>query len=115
IADLARGYIVTNSHVVAGADEISVKLANERVYDGQIVGRDENTDIAIIKVKNEKFDRRGLGQLSFAERPGEVRVGDLVIALGAPFGLEASLSFGVISALGRGTLGITKLGNFIQT
>jgi serine protease Do len=112
--DLDKGYIITNNHVVQGADEIQLKLANGQSYEGKIVGRDANTDIAVVQVKDNKFNRSGLGALPIGDSE-KVEVGDFVVALGAPFGLEASLSFGVVSAMGRGNLDITKLGNFIQT
>ncbi len=112
--DLDKGYIVTNNHVIEGADEINLKLANGKTYDGKVIGRDKNTDIAIVQIIDKKFERKDLTALSFGNSEG-LKVGDFVVALGAPFGLEASISFGVVSALGRGNLGITKLGNFIQT
>lgn len=112
--DLKQGYILTNNHVVSEADEIEVKLANGETYEAKIVGRDPNTDVAVVKVKKDDFNRNGLAQLALANSD-RVAVGDFVIALGAPFGLEASLSFGIVSAIGRGNLDITRLGNFIQT
>jgi serine protease Do len=112
--DVERGYVLTNNHVVQGADEIQLKLPNGETYEGKIVGRDLNTDVAVVQVKNDKFNRTGLAQLYLGDSD-VVSVGDFVVALGAPYGLEASLSFGVVSALGRGNLDITKLGNFIQT
>ncbi len=114
IVDLDKGYIMTNNHVIDDADEISLKLANGKIYDGKVLGRDKNTDVAVVKIKDDKFDKSGLMDLSFAA-DDKAKVGDFVIALGAPFGLEASISFGVVSALSRGSLGITKYGNFIQT
>ena len=112
--DINKGYIITNNHVVQGADEIQLKLANGETKVGKVVGRDPNTDVAVVKVKDEDFNRKGLEALSLASSD-ELEVGDFVVALGAPFGLEASLSFGVVSALGRGSLDIAKIGNFIQT
>ena len=112
--DLKRGYILTNNHVVADADEISLKLANDEVYDGNVVGRDSNTDVAVIEIKDKNFNRRGLQALVLGDS-SKLVVGDLAFALGAPFGLEASLSFGIVSAVGRGNLNITRMGNFIQT
>jgi len=112
--DLNKGYILTNNHVVEDADEISIKLANGGSYSAKVVGRDKNTDVAVVKIQDEKFDRNNLGQLILSEGK-ELDVGELVVALGAPFGLESSISFGVISATGRGNLQITQLGNFIQT
>ena len=114
IVDLKRGYILTNNHVVADADEIILKLANNDSYDGRVVGRDSNSDVAVIEVKNKKFKRRGLMALTLGDS-SRVSVGDLAFALGAPFGLEASLSLGIISAVGRGSLGLSGIGNFIQT
>lgn len=112
--DLKRGYILTNNHVIAEADEISLKMVNGEVYDGRVVGRDKNTDIAVVEVKDKNFRRKGLTDLVLDDS-SKVVVGDLAFALGAPFGLEASLSFGIISAVGRGNLHITGMGNFIQT
>lgn len=112
--DLQKGYILTNNHVVQGADEIQLKLANGESYEGKIVGRDQNTDLAVVQVKKEDFNRKGLADLNLGNSDA-LEVGDFVVALGAPFGLEASLSFGVVSAIGRGNLDIAKVGNFIQT
>ncbi|MBM4253814.1 MAG: Do family serine endopeptidase [Deltaproteobacteria bacterium] len=112
--DVAKGYIITNNHVVQGADEIQLKLANNETYTGKVVGRDPNTDIAVVQIKKEDFNRTGLGALQLTNSD-DLSVGDFVVAVGAPFGLEASLSFGVVSALSRGSLGIANIGNFIQT
>lgn len=114
ILDLEKGYILTNNHVVAEADEISLKLANGHSYDGEIVGRDENTDIAVVKIKDEKFIRKGLLQLILGDS-AKLNAGAFVVALGAPFQLEASITFGIISAVGRGSLQITQYGDFVQT
>ena len=112
--DLKKGYILTNNHVIEGADEIQAKLANGQTYSAKVVGRDKNTDVAVVQIINQKFNRKGLVELGLTNSD-QVRVGDLCVALGAPFGLEASLSLGVVSALGRANLKITELGNFIQT
>jgi len=112
--DLKKGYIITNNHVVQGADELKLKLANGEIYEGKVVGRDPNTDVAVVRVKNDNFNRQGLDELTLGNS-GTLAEGDFVIALGAPFGLESSLSFGVISAVGRGNLDIAKIGNFLQT
>ncbi len=112
--DLDQGYVITNNHVVEGADEISLKLANGESYDAKVVGRDKNTDIAVVQIKMKKFNRKGLSSLVLADSDA-LKVGEFSLALGAPFGLESSISFGVISALGRGNLKLTQLGNFIQT
>jgi serine protease Do len=114
VIDLSKGYVLTNNHVVADADEISLKLANGQTYEAKVVGKDKNTDVAVVQIKDQNFSRKDLGELTLADSD-QVRVGDFVIALGAPFGLESSLSFGTVSALGRGSLSITELGDFIQT
>jgi serine protease Do len=114
LIDLDQGFIMTNNHVVRGAGDIDIKLANGQEYKGTVVGSDANTDIAVVKISNKSYDRTGLTALSFADSD-KLRVGSFVVAIGAPFGLEASTSFGVVSAIGRGNLGITPMGNFIQS
>jgi serine protease Do len=114
IIDLAKGYIITNNHVIDGADEISLKLANGETYTGKVLGGDKNTDVAMVQITDSNFKRDGLTQLSIGNSDA-VKVGEFVIALGAPFGLEFSQSFGAVSATSRGNLNITNLGNFIQT
>ena len=114
IIDLNQGYIMTNNHVVQDADEIQLKLPNGETHEGKIVGRDPNTDVAIVQIKDKNFDKAGLSQLVLGNSD-ETSVGDFAVAVGAPYGLEASVSFGIISALGRGSLQITAMGNFIQT
>ena len=114
IIDLNQGYIMTNNHVVQDADEIQLKFPNGDSHEAKIVGRDPNTDIAIVQVKEKSFNKSGLSQLVLGNSDG-VEVGDFAVAVGAPYGLEASVSFGIISAIGRGSLSITQMGNFIQT
>jgi serine protease Do len=114
IVDLDKGYIVTNNHVVEGADEIDLKLSNGETYEAKVLGSDPNTDVAVVQIKDAKFNRKNLIQLPFGSSEN-VKVGEFVIALGAPFGLEFSQSFGAVSATSRGNLNITNLGNFIQT
>lgn len=114
IIDLNQGYIMTNNHVVQDADEIQLKFPNGDSHEAKIVGRDPNTDIAIVQVKDKNFSRSGLSQLVLGNSDS-VEVGDFAVAVGAPYGLEASVSFGIISAIGRGSLSITQMGNFIQT
>ena len=104
---------MTNNHVIEGADEIELKLANGKSYPAKLVGRDANTDIAVLQIEDKNFARKGITELVLSK--DDPRVGEFAVALGAPFGLEASISFGVLSALGRNNLQITKLGNFIQT
>jgi len=102
------GYIVTNSHVVRGATDINVTLWDGRTFKGKIVGIDEATDIAILKI-----DATDLPYLKFGDS-NELRVGDWVIAIGNPFGLGHTVTVGVVSAKGR-SLGITRYEDFIQT
>lgn len=112
LIDVQAGYLMTNHHVVEGADSIQVKLANGDSTAGRVVGRDPNTDLAVVKL--EKFRKDGLAQLTFADSE-QIKVGELAIAVGAPYGLEASMSLGIVSAVGRGSLGLTELGDFLQT
>jgi serine protease Do len=114
IIDLNQGYVMTNNHVVQDADEIQLKFPNGDSHEAKIVGRDPNTDIAIVQIKDKSFSRKGLSQLVLGNSD-TVEVGDFAVAVGAPYGLEASVSFGIVSAIGRGSLSITQMGNFIQT
>lgn len=108
------GYILTNAHVVEDADEITVGLSNGEEYDGEVVGTDSRTDVAVVKI-----DATGLSSLSFGNSD-EARVGEIVLAIGSPLGqdLAHSVSMGIISAKGR-AIGIIEQGagyeNFIQT
>lgn len=113
--DLENGYIITNAHVVKGSEHILLTLANGAEYEGVVTGADENTDIAVLQVADKNFERDGLDWLEL-NASTEVQSGEFVIALGAPFGFKASVSFGIVSGLQRGNLGtLTALGNFIQT
>lgn len=111
--DVKKGYIITNNHVVANADKISIKLSDDITYDGEVVGKDSNTDVAVVKISDDNFDRSKIAQLPFFE--GVITPGELTMALGAPFNLEASVSLGIVSATKREQLQITTMGNFIQT
>jgi serine protease Do len=102
------GYIVTNSHVVRGATDINVTLWDGRTFKAKIVGIDDATDIAVLKI-----DATDLPYLKFGDS-NELRVGDWVIAIGNPFGLGHTVTVGVVSAKGR-SLGITRYEDFIQT
>ena len=95
IVDASKGLIITNAHVIDGADEITVTLEDKRQLEAEIVGTDKKTDIALIKVS-----ARGLKELKLA-RASDVKVGDYVIAVGNPFGLSHSVTSGIVSALGR--------------
>lgn len=105
----AKGVVVTNYHVVRGADEIHVGLADGRSYKAELVGSDAEVDIAVLKI-----EAQGLSALNIADSDA-VRVGDFVIAIGNPFGLGQTVTTGVVSALGRSGLGIEGYENFIQT
>lgn len=109
IVDAARGYILTNHHVVADADAIQISLIDGKVHDAEIVGSDAATDIAVIKVEATGLTEMPIGNSESA------RVGDFVIAIGNPFGLGHTVTSGIISALGR--TGISRDGyeDFIQT
>ena len=109
IVDAARGYIITNHHVVDKADEITVTLRDKRKIKAKLIGRDPDTDIAVIQIKAEN-----LTALSFADS-NKLRVGDFVVAIGNPFGLGQTVTSGIVSALGRSGLGIEGYEDFIQT
>jgi Do/DeqQ family serine protease len=106
----ADGYILTNDHVVKGAAEIKVKLSDQRIYDGKVVGSDPRTDVAVIKIEaQEKLPTVVLGDSD------TLQVGQWALAIGNPFGLDRTLTVGVISATGRANVGIEDYEDFIQT
>jgi serine protease DegS len=105
----AMGTIVTNQHVIAGADSIRVQLADGRIADATIVGQDPDTDLAILNLKIGKLPVMPLG------RSDTLRVGDIVLAIGNPYGLSQTVTQGIVSATGRGQLGLATFENFIQT
>src|ERR671916_1732193 len=104
-----QGYILTNSHVVEAADEIEVALADTRRAKARVVGTDPETDLAVLKV-----DLPTLPSILFGQSD-QARVGDVVLAIGNPFGVGQTVTLGIISALGRSELGINTFENFIQT
>ncbi len=104
-----EGYILTNNHVVEAADEIEVVLADGRKAAAKLVGTDPETDLAVIKINLEKLPVIVLGQAEQAQ------VGDVVLAIGNPFGVGQTVTMGIISALGRNNLHINHFENFIQT
>ncbi|MBD8216010.1 serine endoprotease DegQ [Erwinia persicina] len=110
IIDAAKGYVLTNNHVVSGADKISVQLSDGREFDAKLVGRDEQTDIALIQLK----DATHLTQVKIADSD-KLKVGDFAVAIGNPFGLGQTATSGIVSALGRSGLNLEGLENFIQT
>jgi len=104
-----EGYIVTNNHVVENADEIKVKLANGKEFEAKVVGRDSKTDLALIKIKGSS----DLQPLAMGNSD-DLKVGSWVVAVGSPFGLEQTVTAGIVSAKGR-TIGAGPYDNFIQT
>ncbi len=104
-----HGTIVTNSHVVAGADSVRVQLADGRIANATVVGQDPDTDLAVLRVSLGKLPAMPLG------RSDTLRVGDIVLAIGNPFGLSQTVTQGIVSATGRGQLGLATFENFIQT
>ena len=109
IVDAGRGYVLTNSHVVAAAQEIQVTLKDRRTYPARLIGSDPETDIALLKIDAPDLSAVALGDSDRLE------VGDVVIAIGNPFGLGQTVTSGIVSALGRGGLGIEGYEDFIQT
>jgi serine protease DegQ len=104
-----EGYILTNHHVIEAADEIELALADGRKAPARVVGTDPETDLAVLKV-----DLSGLPAITFG-RPDKLSVGDMVLAIGNPFGVGQTVTMGIVSALGRSHLGISTFENFIQT
>ncbi len=109
IIDAAEGHVVTNHHVIARAQEITVTLRDGRVLPATLIGADPEADIAVIQV-----DADDLGELPLADSDA-LRVGDFVVAIGNPFGLGQTVTSGIVSALGRSGLGIEGYEDFIQT
>lgn len=103
------GYILTNNHVVADADEINATLSDNRQFSAEIIGTDEPTDLAVLKIDAEDLVAAKLGESS------ELEVGDWVLAVGSPFGLEQTVTAGIVSATGRANVGIADYEDFIQT
>ena len=105
----ASGFIVTNNHVVEGATQITVTLSDRREFSAKVVGTDPKTDLAVIKI-----EAKDLPSMKWAEYE-KLQVGDLVLAVGSPFGLSSTVTLGIISALGRGNVGIADYEDFIQS
>ena len=109
VVDAAKGYILTNNHVVGGADDITVTLQGGRTYKATLVGTDPDTDVAVIRINAPDLQALPLADSS------KLRVGDFVVAVGEPFGLSETVTSGIVSALGRSGLGKSGYQNFIQT
>ncbi len=105
----ADGYILTNHHVVEAADEIQVALPDGKTLPAKVVGTDPETDVAVLKVQHTR-----LPAITFAKLDS-LRVGDVVLAIGNPFGVGQTVTMGIVSALGRSHLGINTFENYIQT
>ncbi|MBN1788342.1 MAG: DegQ family serine endoprotease [Sedimentisphaerales bacterium] len=103
------GFILTNNHVVADADKITVKLADEREFTAKLIGTDPETDVAVIKIDANDLPYAELGDSD------ELKVGQWVIAIGNPFGLSHTVTAGIVSAKGRNRIGLTQYEDFIQT
>ena len=109
IVDAAKGYVLTNNHVVGGADEISVTLQDGRTFKAKLIGTDPDTDVAVVQIPAKNLHALPLADSS------SLRVGDYVVAVGEPFGLGQTVTAGIVSALGRSGLGGSDYQNFIQT
>jgi len=109
VVDSDEGLIITNHHVVDGADTISVSLQDGRVLDATLIGSDQRTDIALLRIEAERLTALPLADVD------SLRVGDYVVAIGNPFGLGQTVTSGIISALGRAGLNDENYENFIQT
>ncbi len=109
IVDAGDGVVMTNYHVIKGADEVQVALVDGRSYKAKVLGSDPDLDIAILEI-----DADGLTDVSLADS-SQLEVGDFVVAIGNPFGLGQTVTTGIVSALGRSGLGIEGYENFIQT
>ncbi len=104
-----QGYILTNHHVIQGADAIQVVLQDGRTAQAKVVGSDPDTDVAVLKIDLKKLPTITLGHSDI------LRVGDVVLAIGNPFGVGQTVTMGIVSATGRNRLGINTFENFIQT
>ena len=105
-----RGYVLTNFHVIRGADSVTVKLPSKQEFQGRIVGTDAKTDLAIVR-----FQPEGDLRVAALGDSDTLRVGEWAIAIGNPFGLDQTVTVGVVSATGRSEVGIATYENFIQT
>ncbi len=104
-----EGYLITNNHVIDGADDIEVLLADGRQAQAKLVGTDPESDVAVLKIAIDKLPAIRFGNLE------DLQVGDAVLAIGNPFGVGQTVTAGIVSALGRNQLGINTFENFIQT
>lgn len=105
----ADGYLLTNNHVIAGADDISVRLSDGREAQARLIGTDPETDVAVLKIEAERLPVLSFGNMD------DVHVGDAVLAIGNPFNVGQTVTSGIVSALGRSGLGLSTFENFVQT
>lgn len=110
VIDAAKGYVVTNNHVVNNATKIQVQTSDGRKYDAKVIGKDPRSDIALIQLK----DFKNLTAIKIADSD-DLRVGDYTVAIGNPYGLGETVTSGIVSALGRSGLNVENYENFIQT
>jgi len=103
------GYILTNNHVIRGADEIKVTLSDKREFKGTVIGTDQRTDLAVIKIDSDNLPVLQLGDSD------SLKIGETVLAIGNPFGLSQTVTTGIVSATGRANVGIADYEDFIQT
>ena len=104
-----NGFILTNNHVVKGADEIKVILYDKREFKGKVVGTDPRTDLSVVKIEAKNLPTLTLGDSS------KLKTGDVVLAIGNPFGLNQTITMGIVSAVGRSNIGLADFEDFIQT
>ena len=110
VINAAKGYVLTNNHVISQADKISVQMNDGREFDAKLIGGDDQSDIALLQIQNPS----NLTQIVIADSD-KLRVGDFAVAVGNPFGLGQTATSGIVSALGRSGLNLEGLENFIQT
>ena len=109
IVDASKGYVLTNHHVIVGADDVSVTLSDGRTLKAEFLGSDADTDIALIRIPAENLTALPIADSS------ALNVGDFVVAIGNPFGLSQTVTSGIVSAVGRSGIRGLGLQNFIQT
>ncbi|MGH7229826.1 MAG: Do family serine endopeptidase [Nitrospiraceae bacterium] len=106
----AQGHIITNNHVVGDATEVEVRLSDRTKFTAQVIGKDPDTDLAVLKITSD----RSLPHAQFGDS-GTVKVGQWVLAVGNPFGLDRTVTLGVVSGIGRDNMNLSRYENFIQT
>ena len=111
-SSMPSGLVVTNNHVIEGATEVKVALADKREFEAEIVLKDARTDLAVLRIKDRE---RAIRRRSISANSDELQVGDLVLAIGNPFGVGQTVTHGIVSALARTQVGITDYQFFIQT